>query len=62
LINDPSPPLGLLVIDISMDHVKKIIDGIDLGPSGFGTLISKKGIYLHHPDMEYVVTRKKIWI
>ncbi len=53
-------PLGLIVIDISMDRIKKIIDNVDLGPSGFGAMISRKGIYLHHPNREYVVAGKSI--
>lgn len=53
-------PLGIVVIDISMDRLKKIIEDLDLGPSGFGTLVSEKGIFLHHPEREYVAARKRI--
>lgn len=57
---DNPSPLGLVAIDISMDHIKKIIENIDLGPSGFGILISGKGMYLYHPDPEYVVSGKRM--
>ncbi|MFW2372656.1 MAG: hypothetical protein ACN4GM_05995 [Gammaproteobacteria bacterium] len=53
-------PLGVVTIDISMGQIKKIIEDIDLGPSGFGALISLEGIYLYHPNTEYVVSQKSI--
>lgn len=55
-----TPPLGIVTIDISMDQIKKIIEDIDLGPSGFGALISSKGVYLYHPIREYVFSQKNI--
>ena len=53
-------PAGMVTVDIAMDQIKTIIEGIDLGPSGFGALISKKGTYLYHPNTEYVVSLKNI--
>lgn len=53
-------PLGVVTLDISMDYFKKIIEDIDLGASGFGALISSKGVYLYHPNTEYVVSKKTI--
>ncbi len=53
-------PLGMVLIDISMSRIRKIIEDIDLGPSGFGALVSQKGVYLHHPNTEYVVSGKTI--
>ena len=53
-------PMGVVTIDISMDQVKKLIEDIDLGPSGFGALISPEGVYLYHPNTEYVVSQKNI--
>jgi len=53
-------PMGVVTIDISMEKIKKLIEDIDLGPSGFGALISHKGVYLYHPNKEYVVSQKDI--
>jgi hypothetical protein len=53
-------PLGVVTLDISMDYFKKIIEDIDLGASGFGALVSSRGVYLYHPNTEYVVSRKTI--
>lgn len=52
---------GVVTIDISMDEIKEIIRSLDLGPSGFGSLISKKGVYLYHPVNEYVKNQKTIF-
>jgi len=52
--------LGVVTIDISMDNIKRIIEGIDLGASGFGALISSKGVYMYYPNSEYVVSKKTI--
>lgn len=61
---DPSDgsqkPAGVVIFTISMDNIKQLIDSLDLGPSGFGGLISQKGIYLYHPNNDYVVSRKNI--
>jgi hypothetical protein len=53
-------PLGVVTLDISMDYIKEIIEDIDLGASGFGALVSSKGVYLYHPNTEYVVAQKTI--
>jgi hypothetical protein len=57
---DRKVPLGVVTLDISMDYIKKIIEDIDLGTSGFGALVSSKGIYLYHPNSEYVVSQKTV--
>lgn len=53
-------PAGVVVIDLSVDELRKIAESLELGPSGFGALISRKGVYLYHPNNEYVVERKTI--
>jgi hypothetical protein len=52
--------LGVVSIDISMDQVRRIIESLDLGPSGFGALVSEKGSYLYHPNPELVQGRKTL--
>jgi hypothetical protein len=53
--------IGVVALDISLDWVKKIVDSLDFGPSGYGTVISKKGVYLYHPNKEYVQKSKTIF-
>jgi signal recognition particle subunit SEC65 len=41
-------PAGVVVICISLNEIKKILEELELGPSGFGALASRKGVYLYH--------------
>jgi hypothetical protein len=52
--------LGVVTVDISMDEIRRIIESLDLGVSGFGALVSEKGVYLHHPDTELVLGKKTL--
>ena len=58
---DPSTkartPVGVVSIDVSMDEIRRIIESLDLGPSGFGALVSEQGVYLYHPNPEFVQAR-----
>ncbi len=53
-------PMGVVTMDISMDQIRRIIESLDLGPSGFGALVSEKGVYLYHPNTELVLGRKTL--
>lgn len=57
---DPKAPLGVVTLDISMDGIKKIIEALDLGQSGFGALVSADGTYLYHPEADFVQGRKTL--
>jgi hypothetical protein len=46
--------IGVVAADISLDWIKKIIDTLDFGNSGYGAVISRKGVYLYHPTRQYV--------
>lgn len=52
--------LGVVTVDISMDEIRRIIESLDLGPTGFGALVSQKGVYLYHPNTELVVAHKTL--
>jgi len=51
---------GVITIAISMEEIGRIIESLDLGPTGFGSLVSQKGVYLYHPDTELVLSRKTL--
>jgi hypothetical protein len=53
-------PAGVVIVGISLDGLKNNLEALDLGPSGFPALVSAKGVYLYHPDNEYVVGQKTI--
>jgi hypothetical protein len=52
--------LGVVTVDISMDNIRRIIETLNLGPMGFGALVSQKGVYLYHPNSELVLQRKNL--
>jgi len=52
--------MGVVTVSISMEEIGRIIESLDLGPTGFGALISQKGVYLYHPDTELVISRKTL--
>lgn len=51
---------GVVTIDVSMDTLKQIIRGLDLGPGGFGALTTADGTYLYHPDERLVRQRRNL--
>lgn len=53
-------PLGVVTVDIALDGIRRLIEAVDLGPSGFGALVSSKGVYLHHPVSSYVIEQKTL--
>jgi len=53
-------PNGVITLDISMVQMKNIIESLDLGNGGFGTLTTKKGNYVYHPNYNYVRLSKNI--
>ncbi len=53
-------PLGVVTVDLSMDGIRHIIESLDLGPSGFGALVSADGNYLFHPNSELVLRQKSL--
>jgi len=54
-------PLGVVTLDISIHGIKDILMSLDLGPSGYPALTTRNGIYLYHPNMDYVTSQKTIF-
>ncbi len=53
-------PNGVITLDISLKKMKNIVENLDIGPNGFGALVTQKGNYLYHPVYEYVQNGKNI--
>ena len=53
-------PNGVVTIDISMQQIKKIIEALDIGRSGFGGLTTQDGNYLYHPNYDYVLSHRNL--
>ncbi len=50
-----SRPLGVVALVLSLDHIRTLIEALDLGPGGFGALVSPDGTYIYHPNPEFIV-------
>ncbi len=48
-------PLGVVALVLSLDRIRSLVESLDLGPGGFGALVSAEGIYLYHPNPDLVV-------
>lgn len=51
---------GVVTVDISLRHIKAIIESLDIGASGFGALTTQEGNYLYHPNVDYVLQKKNL--
>lgn len=51
---------GVVTVAISMEEIRRTIESLDLGPTGFGALVTQKGVYLYHPDTELVIAGKTL--
>lgn len=51
---------GVVTLDISLGKLNLLVKKMDLGPSGFGALVSKQGKYISHPNVSYIAGKKTI--
>ncbi|HAG84693.1 MAG TPA: hypothetical protein DCL61_26965 [Cyanobacteria bacterium UBA12227] len=54
-------PVGVVFANYSVNKAQDFINSLDLGKSGYGVLISKKGVILAHPNQECVKKQKTIF-
>ena len=47
--------IGIVVVDISLEHLRDIVSSIKILKSGYGFLISKNGTFVTHPIKEYIM-------
>ncbi len=47
-------PAGVAYLEISMAPVRELIQGLDLGKTGFANILSKQGYFLVHPSAQFV--------
>ncbi len=57
---DKQELIGVLAAAISLNIIKSLLERLDLGPSGYSSLLSYNGVYLYHPEQEYVLKQKNI--
>ncbi len=54
-INNQRQFAGVVVIDISLEHLRDIVSSINILNSGYGFLISKNGTFVTHPKKELIM-------
>lgn len=46
---------GVVIVDISLEHLRDIVSSIKILRSGYGFLISRNGTFVTHPIKEYIM-------
>jgi hypothetical protein len=54
-------PIGLVRTNLSLDQIHKIISNLGLGETGYGFLLSRKGVYMSDPVADYMREQKTIF-
>jgi len=52
--NQKMTPVGITSADYSLDGVRSLVGSFDLGPTGYGYIITDKGTVVSHPIKEYL--------
>lgn len=53
--------LGVVRVNVSLEHIRRIVADLELGKTGYGFLLSRKGVYLADPIDEYVRHQRTIF-
>ena len=54
-------PIGLVRTNLSLNQIHKIVSSLSLGQTGYGFLLSRKGVYLSDPVDEYAHDQRTIF-
>ncbi len=57
LRDDPAPVSAVVAGDISLFWLRRLLQDIDLGDSGYAFLISKTGTFIAHPDPSFIMNQ-----
>ncbi|MBL7073407.1 MAG: SpoIIE family protein phosphatase [Candidatus Omnitrophica bacterium] len=49
--------MGIVTADVSLSWLREIISAIKIGKTGYGFLISQKGIVVTHPDKDFIINK-----
>src|SRR6266481_2467049 len=59
--DDPKTPIGVVRTNLSLDQIHKIISSLGLGETGYGFLLSRKGVYMSDPVEDYMREQRTIF-
>lgn len=54
-------PTGVVRVNFSLEGIRDLVASLDLGKTGYGFILSKKGVYLSHPIDSYASSQKTIF-
>jgi hypothetical protein len=54
-------PAGVIYANYSWDDIKAVMASLKLGQTGYGFIVSKKGVFIAHPIKDYVIQGKTIF-
>ncbi len=54
--NGRGEPAGVVFLQLLLNQIKTLVGSLDLGKTGYGFILSKKGRFLSHPVEKYVKT------
>jgi hypothetical protein len=54
-------PIGVVRINLSLDHIHQIVSSLGLGETGYAFLLSRKGVYLSDPVEGYMREQRTIF-
>ena len=55
LRHDPLPVSAVVGGDVSLYWLTRLLEGLDLGASGYAFLISQTGTFIAHPDQDFIM-------
>src|SRR2546421_4248552 len=59
--DDPKTPIGLVRTNVSLNQIHRIISSLGLGETGYGFLLSRKGVYMSDPVEDYMRQQRTIF-
>jgi hypothetical protein len=59
--DDPKTPIGLVRTNLSLNQIHRIISSLGLGETGYGFLLSRKGVYMSDPVEDYMREQRTIF-
>lgn len=48
---------GVVTVDVSLERLREMVSGIQIGSSGYAFLISKRGTFVTHPDERLIMNK-----
>jgi hypothetical protein len=47
-------PIGVVRVNLTLDGIRELVSSVSLGETGYGFMLSRKGVYMSYPDESYV--------